>query len=295
MRTTTRPVEWITLMLVVATYAGIVLIITHYAAAPWQSIVFLTVLLAFHASLVHEIIHGHPTSIGWFNDMLASPPLTLIYPYAVFKDSHLAHHNDSSLTLPGIDPESFFHSRQSWETKSPPGRALAWVNMTLLGRLTLNPLISLAKMTRLCAVELCAGSGRQRLVWITHIIACGLLLTAISLFGTIPVWVYLLCAYGAHSLISLRSFFEHRAAELCDHRIVIVDGNRFFNLLFLNNNFHATHHRHPGLPWYEVEKRFRQEGGVVLERNGQFYYPGYRKWLRYLVRPVTSPIHPFSG
>lgn len=289
-----RSTEWPTLILIVGTYLSIGLVVMFFSTMPLLLGVCLVVLLAFHTSLVHEIIHGHPTPIAWLNDLLGSPPLTLIFPYPVFKQSHLSHHCDAHLTLPGLDPESFFLSARTWHNLSMVERALAWCNMTLLGRLTMNPLISLCRMAQVCCHALLRGPAADRRIWLIHLISSALLLGVIATVTTTPVGVYLLCVYLSHSMISLRSFFEHRAMEVVDHRIVVVDGCRFFNLLYLNNNFHAVHHRYPWLPWYKVESVYRLEGGGVLERNGAFHVAGYSGWLKFLLRPVASPIHPFS-
>lgn len=287
-------IEWPTLGLIVGTYIAIAAIVLHFDTAPLAFAIGLSVLLAFHTSLVHEIIHGHPTPWRGFNDLLGALPLALIYPYSVFRNSHLAHHNDETLTLPGIDPESFYCSRTQWLRKSGIAKAIAWINMTLAGRLLLNPLVSVIRVIRLAAHQLGTGNAGQRVTWIAHFLGCTLLLFVIARMTPTPLWVYIGCVYLSHSLISLRSFFEHRASKLALHRIVVVEGSRFFSFLYLNNNFHATHHRYPTLPWYQVQRQFRREGGMVLERNGNFHYRGYQEWLRFLFRPVASPVHPFA-
>lgn len=47
----------------------------------------------------------------------------------------------------------------------------------------------------------------------------------------------------------IRSYFEHRAADDCKHRIVINEAGSVMRLLFLNNNYHLVHHDLPHLPW----------------------------------------------
>ena len=43
--------------------------------------------------------HAHRAVLGY-------APFAVWYPYTLYRDSHLLHHNDEDLTLPGIDPES---------------------------------------------------------------------------------------------------------------------------------------------------------------------------------------------
>ena len=290
----TAPIEWRTAALVVATYAAWWLVIANFDAAPLLLTPVLLYVLTFHTSLVHELIHGHPTKFTWLNDLMGTPPIALIYPYAVFKETHLKHHFNEDLTLPGVDPESFYFHPDDWQRKTVFHRALAWVNMTLAGRLLLNPMFSVIDMVKLCLTHLSAGSIRQKLIWVIHIPAIAGVLYIATVYYAVPLWIYLLCAYIAHSVISLRSFFEHRAVGEPEQRIVIVDACGFFKFLFLNNNFHSTHHRYPHLPWYEVENRFRAERDTELQKNGNFYFSGYRDWLQFLFRPVNSPIHPLS-
>lgn len=259
---------------------------------PVLSATALICFLALHMSLQHELLHGHPTPWQRVNDALGWLPLTLVVPYTVFKQSHRQHHQDEFLTLPGIDPESYFYSLEQWQQKSAARRLLCRANMTLAGRLLLNPLRSIAGMASLCVRQLVGGSSAQRMTWLVHIAAVFLLLWCISRIMQVPAWQYLACVYGAHSLISLRAFFEHRLADTPDHRIVVVESCRFFQLLFLNNNFHATHHRYPGLPWYRIQQQFHLDGGEVLQRNGQFHYQGYHDWLRYLFHQVADPVIP---
>ncbi|MGI9316951.1 MAG: fatty acid desaturase [bacterium] len=293
MKSETKLIEWRTLSLVIATYTAWWLVVANFNALPILTAPLLLLVLAFHTSLVHELIHGHPTNYPWLNDFMGTPPIALIYPYAVFKDTHLRHHYNQDLTLPGVDPESFYCCRDTWQKKSEFKRKLAWMNMTLAGRLILNPMFSLIQMLKLCASQLATGSLKQKLTWIIHIPACAVVLYIATVHYSVPLWIYLLCAYCAHSVIGLRAFFEHRTAEEPDERIVIVDACGFFKFMYLNNNFHATHHRYPGMPWYEIEKQFRRDSQSVLQRNGNFYYSGYRDWLHYLFRPVASPVHPF--
>jgi len=101
---------------------------------------FLILILTFHGSVQHEILHGHPTRYQGFNDLLAYPSLALWSPYLIYKSSHLKHHEDINLTIPSVDPESYFISKDEWDLLGGYRQKLAEFNMTLLGRLTLGPL-----------------------------------------------------------------------------------------------------------------------------------------------------------
>jgi len=104
--------------------------------------------------------------------------------------------------------------------------------------------------------------------------------------------VYILCAWVGHSAIALRAFFEHRPATNPEHRIAVVGSNRFFSMLYLANNLHAVHHKHPEIPWYRLTQAYEQSRNNVLNRNNYFFFNGYHQWLKFLFKPIHSPVHP---
>ena len=59
------------------------------------------------------------------------------------------------------------------------------------------------------------------------------------------------------------------------------------NLLFLNNNLHAAHHRHPGMAWRKLSGSYRQHRDAVLQDNGNHVYRGgcWEQTRRFLLRP----------
>lgn len=285
-------VEWPTVGLLFGNYLAWFLLLAGYPFASPLVILLLGICLAMHLSLQHELIHGHPTRSGKLNDLLGSPPIGLIFPYPIYKDSHLQHHRDEFLTLPGVDPESFFHTVEDWQRRGMVSRALGWANMTLLGRLFLNPIRGVMAMAAICLDKLRHGGNGQRRVWLFHAVGIALVLWFVTGVFGVPWWAYLISVHIGHALISLRSFFEHRIAQDPAERVVVVESCRLFSLLFLYNNYHAVHHRYPGLPWYRIKPVFQRESDQLLENNGRFHYAGYAGWLRYLVHPVASPVYP---
>ncbi|NND01108.1 MAG: fatty acid desaturase [Gammaproteobacteria bacterium] len=287
-----RPVEWPTLALLATNYLLWGAAVLHYHQAPFLFAPLLCIVLTLQSSLMHELIHGHPTRHAAINAALGILPLTVIYPYHLFKETHLKHHNDTHLTEPGVDPESFFHCPSQWRQKNLVCRALAWVNMTLAGRLLLSVPVSLIQVAKYFVVQVGKGSTAQRWSWFWHIGGLILVFWWISRFSQMPIGIYLFCAAVGHMLIALRAFFEHRPVTEPEARIVIVESNWFFRLLYLGNNLHAVHHRYPTLPWYRIAATYRDRRPEFLNANGQFCYRGYSRWLRYLFRPVHSPVHP---
>ena len=113
-------VEWPTLAVAVAIYGGFGLLTWFYHQVPWWLVLPLGgYLVAWHGSLQHEVVHGHPTRSASFNEALVFPSLWLWLPFSLYRDSHLTHHNDVALTDPVEDPESTFVARADWARRGP--------------------------------------------------------------------------------------------------------------------------------------------------------------------------------
>ena len=256
----------------------------------------MAVAVAFHSSLQHEVLHGHPTRWAAVNEATVFPALGLFVPYRRFRDLHLRHHNDERLTDPYDDPESFYVPINDWRGRPAPMQALLLFNGTFLGRIIVGPGLAMAGFWRQEArlVRQCRDRARQ--AWALHLL--GLLpVMAMLWWAGIPVWLYMIgVAYPAMSLIMVRSYIEHRAAEDAPHRTVIVEGHWFWRLLFLNNNYHAVHHARPALAWYRIPGAWEAERAEVLRGNAHYHFPGYgavaRQWLLRRREPV---VHPFMG
>lgn len=108
-------VEWPTLAVAGAIYAGYGLLTFYYHILPWWLVLPAGgYLLAWHGSLQHEVVHDHPTPWRWLNRALVFPSLWLWMPMEVYADTHLRHHHDESITDPVEDPESYYLSRKAW-------------------------------------------------------------------------------------------------------------------------------------------------------------------------------------
>jgi fatty acid desaturase len=64
--------------------------------------------------------------------------------------------------------------------------------------------------------------------------------------------------------------------------------------VFLNNNLHLTHHRHPGAAWFELPDLWRRERAAVLRNRSHFVHQrGYLSVIRaHFVRPVGKVVWP---
>ena len=288
--------EWPTWLLIFLVYGSWLLLLAYYhqleAAVAMPLLVIVCVL---HGSMCHELIHGHPTPYSWFNRLLGCPPLTLFLPYAIYRDTHIQHHQDENITLPGVDPESYYCSAAEYERKSLAGKAFAWINMTIAGRLLLSPAVEIWSLLKQLLAAIVSLNANWLRAWFIHLFLVVLLLMLVVGYFEVPWWHYLLVAYFASALSRIRSFYEHRARIEVSERTVLMDTCWFFRLMFLNLNYHLAHHEHPSIPWYRLANYYRSHRPDLIRRSGNFYYRGYRFWLlRYLVRPVDSPVHPFA-
>ncbi|CAN7710245.1 fatty acid desaturase [Rhizobium sp. LjRoot258] len=288
-------IEWQTVALAIVIYGG------FFAATWfWQSLPAVVViatgswLIAWHGSLQHEVIHGHPTRNQRINDAIGWPPLSLWLPYTIYREGHLTHHRDEHLTDPIEDPESSYFTQAAWEKMGGVGRRLAAWNTTLLGRLTLGPLVMIVSFL-VQEAALVLNDDRQRAaLWARHAIGVAAVLVWVIGICEVPLWLYLFgFVYGGAALSRLRSYAEHRYANHHDERTAIVENTPLFGLLFLYNNLHVLHHKRPEVPWYRIPLLYRRHRNALIDTNGGLVYDGYLDIARrFLLKPHDDPRHP---
>ncbi|MEM1314671.1 MAG: fatty acid desaturase [Pseudomonadota bacterium] len=264
------------------------------APVGWLWVPIAALAAAFHASLQHEALHGHPTRSGALNEALVFPPLGLLYPYRRFRDLHLRHHRDERLTDPYDDPETWYLAEGDLASAPRPLRWMLEANRTLLGRMLIGPLLGGWGLIRADLPGLLRGEAELVDAWARHAVGLALVF-AWLLWQGVPIAAYVpLVALPAAALISVRTFIEHRAEALPGHRTAVVEAGTFWSLLFLNNNLHAVHHAEPSLAWHRLPARYRRSRGEVLARNGGYLHGGYAEvFRRWLLRPREPIAHPF--
>lgn len=287
--------EWPTGALAVIIYGGF-FALTWF----WQSLPVLVViilggwLIAWHGSLQHEIIHGHPTRSRRINDAIGWPPLSLWLPYVIYREGHLTHHRDEHLTDPIEDPESSYFTQAAWERMGRVGRLLASWNTTLFGRLTLGPLVMIASFLAQEMAMITAGDRQRAALWARHALGVAVVLFWVSWVCDMPLWLYLFgFVYVGAALSRLRSYAEHRYADHHEERTAIVENSPVFGLLFLYNNLHVLHHQRPALPWYRIPALYRRHRNALVAINGGLVYDGYWEIARrFFLKPHDDPRHP---
>jgi fatty acid desaturase len=289
------PIEWPTWLLIVTIHGAWVALLLGYQALPaGLGQIGLVAVAAWHLSLQHELLHGHPTRRAALNQLFGVFPISVWYPFAIYLDSHLIHHRDAQLTEPGLDPEGNYVKATAYQQAWPAWRALQWALRTVVGRFLLGPLLAISTAWWQLVTALWRRDGTYLGDWLVHLLLLLPMLWWVhAVSGLTPLHYLLGIAYPALGLAMLRSFYEHRPADLPAHRIVINEAAWPWRLLYLNNNYHAVHHAHPGLAWYRIPAAYRADRAGYLQRNGGFLLKGYARLLwRHGLRPVDSPIHP---
>ncbi|TDN57990.1 fatty acid desaturase [Paraburkholderia sp. BL10I2N1] len=286
--------QWPTWVLTVTIYGGWFGVAIHARVLGLPlTAALLTLLGAWYMSLQHELLHGHPTRSPLFNALLGFAPLAVWFPYRIYRDSHLQHHDDAHLTQPGRDPESYLVDSRVWERAGWAMRGLLTWRNTFAGRLLLGPAFAIAATGVDALRKIRRGDWRDVPIWLAHFAALAALTAWLQYVCSIPAWVFIVAVgYGSLSLGSIRSFQEHRAAHSCEHRTVINEAARFWRLVFLNNNYHLVHHDLPHVPWFALRRVYETSRAQYMERSGGFLVKGYSEWLRlYAFAPVAHPVH----
>lgn len=286
-------IEWPTIILAIACYGlwavGVfilpqVSLLLAVAVTAWAA--------AQHSSLSHEALHGHPFANRRLNEALVFPALSLCTPYGRFRDTHLAHHNDSRLTDPYDDPESNYMDPAVWDRMPAWLQAVLRFNNTLVGRLTIGPMVGHIFWLRGDWALIRAGNGPVIRAWLAHIPALALVVWLV-LQSPMPFWAYMAAAYLSLSLIKIRTFLEHQAHEKARGRTVIIEDRGPLALLFLNNNLHVVHHMHPRVPWYRLPRLYRANPARYLDRNQGYRYRSYAEIFRNYLFAAKDPVpHP---
>lgn len=292
-----RRAELPTWGLAASIYAGWLASTWWFSSLPWYlNLIVGGWLVAWHGSLQHEAIHGHPTRSARLNALVAGWPLWLYLPYELYRDSHLAHHRSEAITDPFDDPESWYVDAGTWRRLPAAARAFHWAHATLIGRLVLGPPYVVLRLWAQELGRLARGDLRHAGIWARHAVVATLLVAWLRVCG-VPLWAYALCyVYPGLALTLLRSYAEHQPAPVQHQRTAVVEAGALFGLLFLHNNLHSLHHAKPRLPWFEMRARYAGERAAILRRNGGFLIPGYGAlFRRHALLPKHAPVHPGIG
>lgn len=275
-----------------AVYGLTVLTVVRYEVlTPWLAIPMLGVLGAWHLSMQHEVLHGHPFKNQFLNDALGGIPVTLWIPYLAFKKDHHEHHK-SDLTNPALDNESYYVSQEQWDNAGPIRRAAWTANRTILFRMFVWTIVSTISYVTLVLKRAIRNEKSDRLAVTLHVIGVAFVVYLVSL-SSMPLWQFALgTVYGGRILNAIRPFPEHKYQSGIETRTAMIMAGRFMSLLMLNNNLHVAHHEEPGVPWYRYDNLMQRVNAVERARNaGVLYEGGYAEiFRRFSFTPVDSPV-----
>ncbi|MFM0516744.1 MULTISPECIES: fatty acid desaturase [Caballeronia] len=290
--------EWPTWAVIVAIYGGwfgVAMNARTIGLVP--SVALLAVLSCWYMSLQHELMHGHPTRWPLVNMLFGIAPLAVWFPYEVYRESHLRHHDDAHLTEPGRDPESYYVTPEQWASAGPVLRAALAARNTFAGRMLIGPWFSIAASWREAVQAVVERRWRIVASWAAHLASLVLLASWLETRCGIPWRAFVFgVGYASLALASVRSFQEHRAAEEESERTVVNEAAWPWRLLFLNNNYHAVHHDLPGVPWFALGRIYSRRRDAYRANNGGFVVRGYGEWaIRHALAQAAQPVHPFAA
>ena len=284
--------EWKTLGVIVAVYGLTVLTVVRYdVLTPWLAIPMLAVLGAWHLSMQHEVLHGHPFKSQFINDAIGSIPVTLWMPYFAFKKDHHEHHK-SDLTNPELDNESFYVTQEQWDNAGTIRRAAWTANRTILFRMFVWTIVSTISYVMLVLKRAARNEQGDRLAVVLHVIGVVAVVYLVSL-SSMPLWQFALgTVYGGRILNAIRPFPEHKYQNGVETKTAMIMAGPFMSLLMLNNNLHIAHHDDPKIPWYRVSELARNVNAIERAREaGVLYEGGYAEVFRkFSFTPVDSPV-----
>jgi fatty acid desaturase len=290
-------VEMPTLALLLGTYGAWLVITSAYGRwSLWIIAPAVSVLLALHSSLQHEIIHGHPTRWALINRLLGMAPLSLWLPFERYRRNHLAHHIDERLTDPLDDTESYYWTPEDWAALRPISRVLLQIQQTLAGRILIGSYWRVVIFLRRELRAIVRNQGNVRVIWLEHLLWCVFVIVWLAVVCHMPLWIYVVAMIlPGNAILMIRSFAEHRAYPETSRRTALVERAWLLGPLFLFNNLHALHHESPGIPWYEYNARYRLDRERLIAQNGGLVYATYFDVARrFLFRAHDVIPHPMG-
>jgi fatty acid desaturase len=294
-RRSSKPaIEWPTVALTFFCYgAWLATGFFLWPSYPILALGIMAVTLALQSSIMHEVLHGHPTRNALVNEAFVFLPIGITWPFRRFKTIHLRHHADERLTDPLDDPESYYQALWMHDDMPSWMKFLLKVNNTMAGRLVLGPWLSCIGFFIDDAKQVIAGDKAIRMAWLVHAIGLAIVLPVVQFGFGMPVWLYVLVpVWVGQSLISIRTYAEHQWSEHPEGRTVIVERSPL-SFLFLNNNLHFVHHKTPTVAWYKLPKLFRDRRDEWLRMNNGYAYPNYFALIKSYAFKAKEPIvHP---
>lgn len=290
-----RKIEWPTMALATLIYGLWFLLTWFHAVIAWPVLLVLGGwTVAWHASLQHELMHGHPTVWPGVNRAIGLLPLMPHLPYDRYRAIHLAHHRDEHLTDPLEDPETQYFTLPGWLALGRGGQLIVRAMARLAGRLVIGPVWAISRFLWRDARRFRANVRGVRRAWAWHLPMLAAMLIWVVGVCQMSLVTYTVCFWlPGTALILMRSLAEHRAAEAVEHRTAIIECAPVLGLLYLYNNLHVVHHERPAVAWYRLPGLYERERARFIAKNGGLVYRGYADVAaRFLFRAHDQSVHP---
>ncbi len=289
------PIEWPTVILIIACYAAWAVVgFLIWPSYPIIALALLVLTVALQSSLVHEVLHGHPTRNAQVNEAFVFLPIGVVWPFRRFKTIHLRHHADERLTDPLDDPESYYQALWQHEELPEAMKRLLRINNTMVGRFFIGPWLSVVGFFIDDAKLIAKGDHAIRKAWLMHALGLAVVIPVVTYGFGMPLWLYVLVpVWFGQSIIAIRTFAEHQWSENPEGRTIIVERTPL-SFLFLNNNLHFVHHKSPTVAWYRLPKLFRERRDEWVRMNNGYVFPNYLALLKsyafHAKEPVVHPV-----
>jgi fatty acid desaturase len=286
-------VEWPTLLLLAATYAAWGLAVFALPGlALWLAVPLVAWAIAQHSSLQHEVIHGHPFGAPRLNAAVVWPALGLLVPLRALPRHAPRAPPRRGADRPYDDPRVELPRGGRLAAPAASAARAPRAQQHAGGRILVGPLVGQVAFMRGDWRLIRSGDRRVLATWLAHGPAAAAVLLAVAL-SPMPLWAYALAAYGAMSLLKIRTFLEHQAHERARGRTAVIEDRGPLALLFLNNNFHVVHHMHPRVPWYRLPALYDANRARYLGVNEGYRYGSYAEvFRRHLLRAKDPVAHP---
>ena len=229
--------------------------------------------------LMHEGVHYLLSRDRRVNRLLAlAAGLPTLLSVTAYRTGHLPHHRHERDAHDPDELENF--------TRDPRTLSVLLV-LTLLGG-------ELFGWWRVGPWNALRVTGRERRDIVVDYLVIGVV-AALAIAALPFAWLlhgWILPAVFACRLTNVRTLAEHALTARANRGSVTrtVLSNSFVSLFMCNLNYHAAHHRYPGVPWYHLP-RLHALLAPELERDGS---PVYRSYTRFLTELAAFVLRAFG-
>lgn len=213
--------------------------------------------------VLHNACHYTLFKTKWMNNAVA--PLAAWTGIAGLEDyrrHHLEHHREVG------SERDYTQSLYFEEYGLPLDGKMTFrqkLRFWLLAPLSLRPFLSYLKD------KITDFSDREEVVlqflWLIFLIIAwqGNFIFEVFLYWLIPLF------FGFSAILYWSEIYDHYrpSAGIARSHIGIIS-----NFIALNDGFHAIHHRHPGIPWFQLPRYYREKGNE-FDRDDCHYFFGF--------------------